>query len=209
MTLEPRRFVRSGVVAAMGAVLFLSGCTDGVEVAEPTLEAVVLANTDAGMDRSVAECVAGIGSRELPLSVLVPEVERTPTQSRLIDELVDSCEEASAFVLNEPAEPDTLAFDVGPYTLGDDPGFDRLWERCELGDGEACDELWEAAPVGSDYERFGVTCGDRDQLLDCSAELTEETVEDIDAAIEAKLAEREARADTDGASGSSDPGEPS
>jgi hypothetical protein len=54
-----------------------------------------------------------------------------------------------------------------PSTRGDDPGLDELWTRCEGGDGTACDELFDTAPVGSDYERFGLSCGDRPTVIDC------------------------------------------
>ncbi len=191
---ESLRRVCHLLVAAV-AVVSLTGCTAGSVVAEVSLDDVVAANVDAGMDPAVAQCLVGIGSQQLPLDVLSPNAERTADQTAMIEQLTTSCEEASAFVLDEPLQPDSLAFDDQPFTFGDDPVFDRLWERCEAGDGVACDQLWEEAPVGSEYERFGVTCGDRDQLLDCSEDLTEETVEAIDAAAAAKAAAKDDRTD--------------
>ena len=44
-------------------------------------------------------------------------------------------------------------------TYGDDPALDALWEECEAGDGVACDDLYLAAPIGSEYQEFGDTCG--------------------------------------------------
>jgi len=44
---------------------------------------------------------------------------------------------------------------------GEDPALDRLWDACADGDAEACDSLYWESPVGSEYERFGDTCGDR------------------------------------------------
>lgn len=58
-----------------------------------------------------------------------------------------------------------------PQTFGDDAALDRLWIECEDGVGVSCDRLFEESPVGSDYERFGVSCGERPQILDCAAEL--------------------------------------
>ena len=49
----------------------------------------------------------------------------------------------------------------GPVGYGDDITLDRLWDRCESGDGAACDDLFWDSPVGSRYERFGETCGER------------------------------------------------
>lgn len=69
-----------------------------------------------------------------------------------------------------PASPEAVA---GPFTLGDDSSLDGLWGACESGDGVSCDRLFEVSPVGSDYERFGLTCGDRPLVLNCSEELVE------------------------------------
>ena len=45
--------------------------------------------------------------------------------------------------------------------VGDDSGLDRLADACDGGDMAACDELFFAAPVGSELEEFGATCGGR------------------------------------------------
>jgi hypothetical protein len=43
-----------------------------------------------------------------------------------------------------------------PNGYGDDPFFDRLWDKCEADDLEACEELFWESPVGSDYEAYGL-----------------------------------------------------
>ena len=54
-------------------------------------------------------------------------------------------------------------FGLGPTgdTYGDDPTLDVLWDACADGSGAACDQLYFTSPLGSEYERFGGTCGDR------------------------------------------------
>jgi hypothetical protein len=52
------------------------------------------------------------------------------------------------------------------FTYGDDIHLDELWDDCEAGNGEACDLLYETAPYGSDYEEFGLTCGNRFTIAD-------------------------------------------
>lgn len=47
------------------------------------------------------------------------------------------------------------------YTYGDDATLDGLWDACEGGDMEACDNLFRESPLGSEYEDFGNTCGNR------------------------------------------------
>ncbi len=58
--------------------------------------------------------------------------------------------------------------EVSPDGLGDDALLDLLWGDCESGSGEACDELFRRAPVGSTYEEFGYTCGDRPEVIVCT-----------------------------------------
>ncbi|NQV07147.1 hypothetical protein HQ535_11385 [bacterium] len=58
----------------------------------------------------------------------------------------------------------------GPYTYGDDGDLDGMWDACEAGSGEACDDLFFQSPLGSEYEAFGNTCGNRMELnLICSS----------------------------------------
>ncbi len=52
------------------------------------------------------------------------------------------------------------------FTRGDVPELDALWEGCASGRGDwtlACDTLFEVAPLDSEYEAFGDTCGDRNE----------------------------------------------
>ncbi len=48
-------------------------------------------------------------------------------------------------------------------TFGDDARLDALWRTCEAGGPQGCDELQRLAPAGTEYERFGDTCGGRYQ----------------------------------------------
>jgi hypothetical protein len=70
---------------------------------------------------------------------------------------------------NEPPTP------PAPDTLGDDDRLDdrldELWRQCDDGWGLACDRLFNQSPLGSDYERFGVSCGNRPGVLHCQIEL--------------------------------------
>jgi hypothetical protein len=52
------------------------------------------------------------------------------------------------------------------FTLGDVAELDALWIWCASGSGDwtmACDVLFQVAPVDSDYEAFGDSCGDRNE----------------------------------------------
>lgn len=46
-----------------------------------------------------------------------------------------------------------------PFGYRDDATLDTLWDSCAGGDMAACDELYFSAPIDSEYESFGDTCG--------------------------------------------------
>ena len=74
----------------------------------------------------------------------------------------------------DPAAPGPAApgpASKGPANLGDDPILDDLWHRCQQGSGAACDQLFDQSPVGSAYEAFGVSCGNRPDILRCGPEM--------------------------------------
>lgn len=55
----------------------------------------------------------------------------------------------------------------GPCDYGDDAYFDALWDECEAGNGASCDALYQESPLGSRYEQYGDTCGDRGYEPSC------------------------------------------
>ena len=48
-----------------------------------------------------------------------------------------------------------------PGDLGNDARFDRLADECFEGDPSSCDDLFRESDIGSDYEKYGSTCGKR------------------------------------------------
>jgi hypothetical protein len=72
-------------------------------------------------------------------------------------------------VVTDPSAPTPSASQ--PVTLGDDPVLDDLWHRCGDGSGAACDQLFDRAPPNSDYESFGLSCGNRPDILQCALEM--------------------------------------
>ncbi|MGH1491610.1 MAG: hypothetical protein ACRBK7_19815 [Acidimicrobiales bacterium] len=117
---------------------------------------------EADIDDDVVGCVLDMASDDL---------ERGPVSELAIEELVLSCR--TAWLAVQPGEedvvPDTeLALTDVAWAFGDDPALDRLWTECEEGLGAACDELFDRSELGSVYEDFGVSCGDRPEVLYCS-----------------------------------------
>ena len=152
------------VWATLALTAVAAGCSaDGSEVTvEERTERTESELVEAGSSPEVAACVVRLARDELRVGAIDPVA---------LDELTLACGRAQAVLdgdMSETTEPDAVAFVDGPNTLGDDPRLDSLWRSCEEGSGAACDALFEQAPLGSDYERFGVSCGDRDALLRCS-----------------------------------------
>lgn len=132
-------------------------------------EDVVLAYVDTGMNAEVADCLVGLGSREFELDALLPGA--APTQDALLlDEMLRSCNDAVAALAEEDLEARTN-FETGPFNIGDDLYLDELWAGCSGGNGADCDALWMESPVGSIYESYGVSCGNRPEILDCTEEM--------------------------------------
>ena len=73
----------------------------------------------------------------------------------------------------DPADPSAAA---SPSTeagnlarqRGDDPTLDALYDQCAAGSGQACDDLFNLSPVGSAYESFAITCGNRTTERRCA-----------------------------------------
>lgn len=158
---------RSTSIAARVAVVLLSivlvGCsaldeelvTDWSTEAEQALVAEEI-------DADVVTCV---------LRIAADDLERGPLSAAETDELVRSCQSARDALkpVIEDAVPDTeLALTDIAWNFGDDSALDELWSACEEGSGSACDDLFEQSPLGSAYEEFGVSCGDRPDVLHCS-----------------------------------------
>jgi hypothetical protein len=57
----------------------------------------------------------------------------------------------------------------GPKRKGESAELDALWDACASGYGQACDALFEQAPMGSEYEDFGASCGGRTREQQCAA----------------------------------------
>jgi hypothetical protein len=56
---------------------------------------------------------------------------------------------------------DFMSFVMEGDAYGDNPELDAMWDACAAGDGDACDELYFNSLVGTEYEAFAATCGDR------------------------------------------------
>lgn len=147
------------ILGLIAALALLSAEPDAAEVDYAAETADLLARR--GHNEQVINCVVRLGERQLTVA---------PLSEAALEEITESCDETDrilAFAQSEPAAEPELAPDV-PSVHGDDATLDRLWDSCAAGAGIDCDALFEQAPPGTDYERFGLTCGERPSVLYCS-----------------------------------------
>lgn len=67
---------------------------------------------------------------------------------------------AGARLDGDYSKPCAFVVSGEPFSYGDDPSFDMLWDLCAQGDSVACDDLFFQTPIGSAYEAFGRVCSD-------------------------------------------------
>lgn len=147
------------ILGLIAALALLSAEADQIEVDYAAETADLLARR--GHNEQVIECVVRLAERELTVAAL---------SEAALEEITEGCDETDrilAFAQSQPVAVPELADNV-PNALGDDAALDRLWESCEAGGGADCDALFEQAPPGTDYERFGLTCGERPNVLYCT-----------------------------------------
>lgn len=96
-----------------------------------------------------------------------------------------------------------LTVESGQPPPGLDAALDALWVSCTDGDMPACDQLFDDSAAGSDYERYGATCGGRglpDFLCDETAVNVDPVIRSaaIAGRMDAGMSEFEAECVTDG-----------
>ncbi len=119
----------------------------------------------AGLEEPDAACVAEALAAETPLAEILDimlVVGALDTADFTDPELLDL-----GFLVLKAANTcdiplDSLGGSLQPgFTYGDNTRLDALWDDCFAGNGAACDDLYNLSEYGSDYERFGATCGER------------------------------------------------
>ena len=168
----PPRFVVA-LVSVVGLVV--GGCSSDPGFDREAAVAELLETYPGAMSAAQAGCYVDRVVAELGAAQLEPDAEPDDAQIRRLTAIRVDCVgvaalgQATTTAVAPPAEGAPAETEPGPWTLGDDPVLDELWIACEGGSGAACDELFEVAPLSSDYERFGATCGGRGAEPVCAA----------------------------------------
>lgn len=171
----PSRHRRAAALA--GALLFVgaaTGCADGpgfdraaavrdVRALDPRLSAE---QAECYVDRVAAE----LGPGSLSTASSVPPEQITKLTSIRVDciGVANLGTDPPTTIPPTSVPGDSVPGETRPDRPGDDPALDIEYRACAAGDGPACDRLFDEAPLGSEYERFGSTCGDRTRELRCA-----------------------------------------
>ena len=153
---RPRReaVLRRTTTILLGALALIASACGGDITEEEFIEQLT---EDGTFSEESAQCVVdGLNEAGISLqSVTDEELGDNPPPAEAI-EILTSCV-LEDFGLDEDA--------VDPASLSEegvgDPALDGLYAACEGGDGQACDDLYLQSPIGSRYEDFGNTCGNR------------------------------------------------
>ena len=133
---------------------------DGEELAEAVVGFfAVVFGVEGVVDEANAECVARalIGQSD-PVrfldrySSLVRDASERDFVAFGLD-IADAADTCGAVFTSD----EFLAGDI----YGDNAELDALWDECADGSPVSCDSLYISSAIGSEYERFGGTCGDR------------------------------------------------
>jgi hypothetical protein len=163
---------RLGPCAALAVVAALSACSLGDDFDRGQAVRDAMDESGTNLTREQAECYVDrvrdeIGPGPLRPGGTVPEAQMSRVAAIRVDCVGVSNLGAGDLRATPPSGSDDTRV-IGPYSFGDDPVLDALWDACAAGEGARCDELFDQAPLGSDYERFAARCGDRTRELRCA-----------------------------------------
>jgi hypothetical protein len=116
-----------------------------------------------------AACYVDKARAKIGSSYLEPGVSVPASVGQRLTAIRDDCVGLTGLGVQAPVSVPGTESGNQPLRRGQDPQLDALWSRCAAGSGAACDELFDRAPIGSEYERFALTCGGRTAQMRCAA----------------------------------------
>ncbi len=117
---------------------------------------------ELGITTEQTECLiaSDSGFIDLMLAGGPTTEEETSAFIEVIAEISAECGLDDVFGLSDLTTPSTSEDDSGDYVEVDQEILDEQFGLCADGDMQACDDLYFNAPIGSDEEAFGKSCGD-------------------------------------------------
>lgn len=140
--------------------IFVSACSSSEQAYSQ--EAVKEKLIGQGYDEDLAVCAS---------EIIGSNYQNDELSNKKLNSYINNCqnerEAALTEIEDEQKKAEELAFTDQPKKYGDDPELDKLWDKCKEGEGQACDQLFSKAPISSEYETFGLNCGNRPEVLHC------------------------------------------
>jgi hypothetical protein len=158
---------RAALVGALAVGVLVSAACSGDDRPDPAAAAERL-SADKGWTAKEARCAVNRLVDELGDAAIEPPAPVAGVDPELLAGIAVDCVDPARLVASGL---DTTSLTVAPgepAVYGDDPALDALWDACAFGDGVACDDLFHSAPLGSDYEQFGNSCGGRGYQPSCA-----------------------------------------
>lgn len=146
--------MRRTMMILLGALALIASACGGDITEEEFIDQLT---EDGTFSEESAQCVVdGLNEAGISLqSVTDEELGDGPLPADAAS-VVTECVLGELGLDSEPVDPATLSEEgVG------DPTLDGLYAECEAGNGQACDDLYFQSAIGSRYENFGTTCGNR------------------------------------------------
>ena len=141
------------LLAATALLVAACGDDTAFNVTQPGDSTTAAASTTGSTETTVVPTTEGAtGTITKAVGRRDPALARSPVLSRLSRTGGGSTQLGD----KEPGD-DLVTPEYGDR--GSDPLLDLLWDDCAAGDMGACDELYRQAPLDSEYEEFGDTCG--------------------------------------------------
>ena len=150
-----------------------TGCTADPPFDRDATVQRVVADGGGRFTTQQAECYVDRAADQLGSGVLTPDATLAAPQLDRLTVIRIDCAGVASLGRTPGTELARKSEEIQrerqqPMKKGEDVQLDLLWDSCERGSGESCDRLFEAAPVGSEYEVFGQTCGNRTKELRCA-----------------------------------------
>jgi hypothetical protein len=167
------RFLTLGllVIAGLGAAATTLGACSTDDFDRTAAIQQVVDEGDGRVTEDQAGCYVDRVRDEIGKAPLRPGATIPPEQIARLTTIRVDCIGVANLGADSP-EPATVVLPEGglpgPKKKGDDAALDALWDQCAAGLGQACDDLFDRAGMGTDYEAFAATCGQRTREDPCA-----------------------------------------
>jgi hypothetical protein len=167
---KPRPWWKRGWVVATAAVIVIVGAAGAIWAFTPDDEPEAPPSS-YGDDATLDDLWDGCNGRDWAACDQLAAAAAPGTEYRAFGETCGGV---------VPGGGGNCADSVEPFTYGDDPELDLMWDECSLGNYEMCQALYAQSPVGSEYEWYGGSCGGtQDEATGCQPDLELEQLAEL------------------------------